>query len=91
MARAHSALGFAAILAACLAGAFQQSLWFICAAAAVLVLLSLKQHQTHYGRYASQGSVSGQSMLLLGSSLNATTAAAVAFGLGRVIGWLWGI
>jgi hypothetical protein len=91
MARIHSACGFAVILAACLAGAFYLSGWFICAATAALVLVSLKQHQMHYSRYASQGGVSAQSMLLLGSALNAATAATVAFTLGRAIGWLWGV
>ena len=90
MARIHSACGFAIILAACLAGAFHLSAWVICAAAAALVLVSLKQHQAHYGRYASQGGASAQSMLLLGSTLNAATAATVAFALGRAIGWVWG-
>jgi hypothetical protein len=91
MARIRSAVGFGAILAACLAGAFHLSAWMICAVAATLVLVSLKQHQSYYGRYASQGSASAQSMLLLGSTLNAATAATVAFVLGRAIGWFWGV
>jgi len=91
MARIRSAVGFSAILAACLAGAFHLSAWTICAAAATLVLLSLAQHQVHYHRYAGQGNLAAQSMLLLGSTLNATTAAAIAFALGRAIGWLWGL
>ena len=91
MMRIRSAVGFGAILAASLAGAFHLSAWVICAAAATLVLISLSQHQTHYGRYAGQGNVGAQSMLLLGSMLSAATAAAVAFALGHAIGWLWGI
>lgn len=91
MARTQSALGFGIILAASLAGAFHWSAWFVCAAAAALVLLSLRQHHAYYGRYASQGNIGAQSMLLLGSALNATTASVVAFGLGRTIGWLWGV
>jgi hypothetical protein len=90
MARVHSAAGFVTILAACLAGAFHMSAWFICAAAAALVLVSLRQHHVYYGHYASQGSVSAQSMLLLGSTLNGATAATVAFALGHAVGWVWG-
>jgi hypothetical protein len=91
MGRMRSALGFGAILAASLAGAFHLSAWTIGAAAATLVLVSLTQHQTHYGRYAGQGNLAAQSMLLLGSTLNAATASTVAFVLGRAVGWLWGI
>jgi hypothetical protein len=91
MARLRSACGLAAILAASLAGAFHLTAWTICATAATLVLVSLTQHQAHYGRYAGQGNIAAQSLLLLGSTLNAATAATVAFVLGRAIGWLWGI
>ena len=91
MARIRSAVGFGAILAACLAGAFHLSAWVICAAAATLVLVSLNQHHAYYGRYAGQGNLGAQSMLLLGSTLNAATAAAVVFVLGRAISWFWGL
>ena len=91
MTRLRSVCGFAAILSACFAGAFGISPWAICAAAAVLMLISLAHHQSHYARYAGQGSIASQSMLLAGSTLNAVTASAVAFILGRAIGWLWGI
>ena len=91
MARLRSACGFAAILAASLAGAFHLTAWTICATAATLVLVSLNQHHGHYSRYAGQGNLGAQSMLLLGSTLNAATAATVAFALGRAIGWLWGV
>lgn len=91
MTRLRSAFGFVAILAASLGGAFQVSAWIIAAAAAALVVISLGLHQPHYGRYASQGNVAAQSMLLAGSTLNAVTASAIAFGFGRAIGWLWGI
>jgi hypothetical protein len=91
MGRMRGALGFSAILVAGLAGAFHFSPWIICAVAATLVLVSLTQHQAHYSRYAGQGNLVAQSMLLLGSTLNGATAATVAFVLGRAIGWLWGI
>jgi hypothetical protein len=91
MPRIRGAAGFAAILAASLAGAFHLSAWIICAVAAMLVLHSLTQHQMHYSRYAGQGNLAAQSMLLLGSTLNAATAATLAFALGRAIGWIWGV
>ncbi len=91
MTHIRSTLGFAVILAACLGGAFHLSPWIIGATAAALLLISLTQHQAHYARYGGQGNVAAQSMLLLGSALNAATASVVGFGLGRAIGWLWGI
>jgi hypothetical protein len=90
-ARIRGSIGFGAILAASLAGAFHLSAWVICATAATLVLVSLNMHQAHYARYAGHGSLASQSLLLLGSTLNAATAATVSFALGRAIGWLWGI
>lgn len=91
MRQARSAVGFGIILAACLGGAFGLNAWSIAVAAAGLILASLAQHQSHYARYAGQGNLVSQSMLLLGSALNAVTASAVAFALGRAIGWWWGI
>lgn len=91
MTRLRSGLGFAAILAACLSGAFGFSMWTAVASAAALVLISLGHHQPHYGRYAGQGNVVAQSMLLAGSTLNAVTASALAFGLGHFAAWFWGI
>jgi hypothetical protein len=91
MTQARSALGFGVILAACLGGAFDLSAWTIVVATAALLLISLTHHQPHYARYSGQGNVSAQSMLLLGSALNAATASTVAFAVGRAIAWLWGI
>jgi len=91
MDRLRSAIGFSAILTACLAGAFGISTWAIGATTAVLVLVSLNQHQAHYGRYAGQANVAAQSILLAGSVLNAATASAAAFIAGRAIVWLWGL
>lgn len=91
MMQLHSGLGFATILASCLGGAFHVSAWVIAAAAAALLLVSLRLHHGQYGRYASQGNVAAQSLLIAGSTLNAVTASTVAFFLGRAIGWLWGI
>lgn len=91
MTRVRSGLGFAVILAACLAGAFQLNALTIVAATAALVLISLTQHQPHYARYSGQGNIAAQSMLLAGSALNAATASVVAFALGRAIAWIWGV
>jgi hypothetical protein len=89
MTRTRSALGFGVILGATFAGALHASGWFACATAAALVLLSLNNHNDHYGRFANSGNLSAQSALLFGSVLNAATASVVAYGLGRAIGWLW--
>jgi hypothetical protein len=91
MARVPNFLAFVAILIACLAGAFSVSWWLACAAAAMLLLVSLTEHRPTYGRYAARGLLGAQSMLLLGSVLNAATAAAVGFALGRALAALWGM
>jgi hypothetical protein len=89
MARVSSFLAFVAILVACLAGAFTLSWWLAFAAAAILLPVSLTEHGPTYSRYASTGNLSAQSMLLLGSTLNAATAAGAGFALGRALAWLW--
>jgi hypothetical protein len=91
MARVPNLLAFVAILVACLAGAFSVSWWLACAAAAMLLLVSLSEHKPAYGRYAGRGLLGAPSMLLLGSALNAATAAAVGFALGRALASLWGM
>ncbi|HET6321242.1 MAG TPA: hypothetical protein VFF87_04220 [Hyphomicrobium sp.] len=91
MPRLRSAFSFFAIFTACLAGALGISPWAAGAAAAALVLVSLNQHQAHYGRYAAQANVAAQSILLAGSVLNALMASTAAFVAGRAIGWLWGL
>ncbi len=91
MARIRGAVGFTAILGACLAGAFHMSVWVICAVAATLVLISFAEHQAHYGRYAVEGDVRSQTLLMLGSTLNAATVAVVAYGIGVALGSLWGL
>jgi membrane protein implicated in regulation of membrane protease activity len=91
MARLQSLLTFVAVLIACIAGAFSVSWWLACAAAAVLVLVSLSEHRPTYSRTAVRGQLGAQSMLLVGSTLNAATAAAVGFALGRALASLWGM
>ena len=89
MARVSSLLAFVAILVACLAGEFTSSWWLACVAAAILVPVSLTEHGPTYSRYAAQGLLGAQSMLLLGSTLNAATAAGAGFALGRALAWVW--
>ncbi len=89
MTRVSSLLAFVAILVACLAGAFSVSWWLACAAAAMLVLVSLTAHKPTYGRYAAQGRVGAQSMLLAGSTLNAATAVAAGYAIGRALASVW--
>lgn len=85
MTRVSSSLAFVAILVACLAGAFSVSWWLACTAAATLVLVSLTAHKPTYARYAAHGRIDAQSMLLLGSVLNAATAAGAGFVFGRAL------
>ncbi len=89
MTRVSSLLAFVAILVACLAGAFSVSWWLACAAAAILVLVSLTTHRSAYARYAAHGQMRAQSMLLAGSTLNAVTAAGAGYAIGRALASLW--
>ncbi len=89
MARIPNLLAFVAILTACVAGAFSVSWWLACAAASILILVSLTQHRPAYPRYAARGQLGAQSMLLLGSTLNAATAAGAGFAIGRAIASVW--
>ena len=88
--RTHSALVFATLLAESLAGLANTSLWWACAGAAVLVLLS------NFGR----SSLSGHSMApvqafhaysSLASIINGSAIASAAYILGRGAGWFWGL
>lgn len=90
MTRLSSLLALLAILVASIAGAFTLSWWLACAAAAVLVLVSLTVHEPTFARYASQGQLGAQSMLLLGSTLNAAMATGAGYVLGRAVAALWG-
>jgi hypothetical protein len=91
MTRLTSLLTFLAILVACIAGAFTLSWWLACAAAAMLVLVSLAHHEPAYKRYAPSGGFAAQSMLLLASTLNAATAAGAGFAFGRAAAVLLGV
>jgi len=89
MARIPGLLAFVAIFVACLADAFSVSWWLACAAAGLLVLVSLTEHRPTYSRYASTGRLGAQSMLLLGSTLNAATVAGAGYAVGRALAWVW--
>jgi hypothetical protein len=91
MTRLSNLLAFAAILVACLAGAFTLSWWLACTAAAMLLLVSLGERKPTVARYAAQGQLGAQSLLLFASTLNAATAAATGFALGRALAALWGM
>lgn len=69
MPRAASLLSLAAVLTTCIAGAFTLSWWLACAAAAILVLVSLTHNKPVYGRYARADNLGAQAGLLLASSL----------------------
>jgi hypothetical protein len=67
------------------------SWWLACTAAAMLLLVSLGEPQPTYGRYAARGLLGTLSMPLVASALNAATAAAVGFALGRALASFWGL
>jgi hypothetical protein len=89
MPRAASLLAFAAILTACIAGAFTLSWWLACAAAAILMLVSLTQNKPAYARYARADNLGAQAGLLIASTLNAGMAAGTGFAVGRALAWVW--
>jgi hypothetical protein len=91
MERTPEILGFAAIFGVTIAGMLHAPWWAACAGASLLLIASLRLHQNVYARLAQGGSLTHQSLLALTSLLNAITASAVAFGLGWVVAWSWGL
>jgi hypothetical protein len=89
MTRTASTRAFAAIFAACLAGAFSASPLLAGAAAAALLLLALAQQSPRFSHAASGARFHRGAMLLASGTLNVATATAAAFALGRVISLLW--
>jgi hypothetical protein len=88
MERSQSLSGLATITGIRIAGVVKLPWWSACA---LLMLISLTLHRVEYARYAQINDATGQSALLLSGAINASATAAVAFGLGRGIGWLWGV
>jgi hypothetical protein len=81
--------GFSAVMASCLFGVLGSSFWGPCAAAVVLVLLSIGLHEPIYARYERAHEVHAQSLLLLASVMNAALTVAAAYVAGVAIGWAW--
>lgn len=89
MPRAASLLSLAAVLTTCIAGAFTLSWWLACAAAAILVLVSLTHNKPVYARYARADNLGAQAGLLIASTLNAAIAAGAGFAAGRALASVW--
>jgi hypothetical protein len=89
--RAYSILAYGVILATCIAGLVQASLWSICAGASLLALLSIADPQGSHAYHARIGSHATPAALYASSVLNAAMAASLAFMLGRSIAWYWGL
>jgi hypothetical protein len=89
MPRAASLFAFAAILTACIAGAFTLSWWLACAAVAILLLVSLAHKTPAYARFARADNLGAQVGLLVASTLNAATAAGAGFAAGRALASVW--
>jgi hypothetical protein len=91
MARVSGLLAFAAVLVACLAGAFSVSWWLACIAAAMLLLVSLSEQKPAGRPCASRADAGAQTLLLLSGTLNAATATAAGFVAGRALATLCGV
>lgn len=88
--RLQAVIAFAAIIATCLAGAFQWSWWAPVAGGAVLALLSITNHSLHYSLLGGGGS-STQRILMLSSGMNAVVISIAAMIIGRLIGSAFGV
>lgn len=76
-------------MAACLFGVLGSGFWGPCAAAVVLVLLSIGLHEPIYARYERADEIHAQSLLLLASVVNAALTVAAAYATGAAIAWAW--
>lgn len=91
MERGYSSAAYVIILVMCGAGILRAPWWAVCAGACALMLISLTSNRDTYARYATVDDSAGQSVLIFSGALNASAASAAAFGLGALIGWLWGV
>ena len=86
--RTQGALAFTTILGVCTAGILHLAWWAAVAGACVLALISIFNHPL---TYRTLGGHTTSGVLLLSSLLNATVTSAAALGIGRGIGWAWGV
>jgi hypothetical protein len=86
--RTQGALAFGTILGVCTAGILHLAWWAAVAGACILTLISISNHPLTY-RVLGGHTTSG--ILLLSSILNASLTSVAALGIGRGIGWLWGV
>src|SRR5262245_59453329 len=89
--QAHMLPAFAAILAVIAAGTMNLSWWAAGAGACTLALTSLTSTHSSFARCARAGSSIVLPVILLSIVFNTAAAATAAFGLGRLIGWCWGL
>lgn len=84
-------LAYTAIVATIVAGTFAINWWAAVACAAVLALVSLTASFGAHSRYAYAGSAVSTPAVYTSTAINAASAAATAYLLGRTIGWLLGL
>lgn len=89
--RAILTLGYTAIVATIVAGTFAINWWVAVVCAAVLALISLTASFGAHSRYAYAGGAVSTPAVYASTAINAASAAAVAYLLGRTIGWLYGL
>ena len=88
---AHMPIAFVAILATICAGMLHLSIWSIGVCASTLALISLTESVGAFARYGQPGGAISLPVISMSSALNSLTASCAAYGLGKAIGWVWGL
>ena len=88
--RAILTLGYTTIVATIAAGVLGLAWWAAVACASVLGLISLTASFGAYARYVYAGSPISLPAVFTSTVVNAISAGAAAYLLGRVVGWVWG-
>lgn len=88
---AHMPIAFVAILATILAGILQLNIWSIGVCASTLGLISLTASVGAFARYGQPGGAITLPVVFISTALNSSAASSAAYGLGRAIGWVWGL
>lgn len=86
--RAILVVAYIAIVATIVAGTFAINWWVVVACASVLALVSLTASFGSHSRYVFADSAVSAPAAYASTAINATSAAAVAYVLGRAMGYL---
>lgn len=88
---AHIPIAFGTILATIWSGMFHLNFWSVGVCASVLALISLTTSVGAFARYSHSGGAISLPVIFISTALNSLAASGAAFGLGKAIGWAWGI